>query len=130
MIHLDAGCEAFGCNRFPALAGRHLAVILRGRVELLDARTGHWAEAPGPCATSSLLRDALPSGCTGSGLALRHGYDDQAHMARDLRELVGEPMTSLLLEVNQARSGHWPLRLARQPSARAGRRSHDVIVPR
>ena len=63
------------------------------------------------------LRDALSGYYGGADLAMRHGFYDQAHMARDLRELVGVPVTELLQDMEQEGSSFWPLRLARTPIA-------------
>lgn len=57
----------------------------------------------------ALLRDALPSGRTDAEVALRHGYYDQSHMARDLRALAGAPLRDLVEAVRQHDSEHWAL---------------------
>jgi AraC-like DNA-binding protein len=56
-----------------------------------------------------LLRDALSSGRTDAEIALRHGYYDQSHMARDLRALAGAPLRTLVEAVRQQDSEHWAL---------------------
>lgn len=56
-----------------------------------------------------LLRDALRSGRTDAEIALRHGYYDQSHMARDLRALAGAPLRTLVQAVRQPDSEHWAL---------------------
>lgn len=56
-----------------------------------------------------LLRDALSTGRSDAEVALRHGYYDQSHMARDLRALAGEPLRTLIDAVRQHESGHWAL---------------------
>jgi AraC-like DNA-binding protein len=56
-----------------------------------------------------LLRDALITGKTDAEVALRHGYYDQSHMARDLRTLAGAPLRTLVEAVRQNESEHWAL---------------------
>lgn len=60
------------------------------------------------------LLDALMSGRRGAELALRHGYYDQAHLARDLRLLAGDPLTQLLAQAAQPVSEQWPLQLGKR----------------
>jgi AraC-like DNA-binding protein len=57
----------------------------------------------------ALLRDALGTGAAGVQLALRHGYFDQSHMARDLRLLAGAPLSELVEAARRPDSGHWAL---------------------
>lgn len=73
-----------------------------------------------------VLRDALAGGRTGTELALRHGFYDQAHMARELRDLVGAPIGKLLQDVGREDSPFWPLRLARpvSPTSTLGFNAH------
>lgn len=56
-----------------------------------------------------LLRDALVTGTTDAGLALRHGYYDQSHMARDLRTLAGASLRQLAQSTRRPDSEHWAL---------------------
>lgn len=56
-----------------------------------------------------LLRDALVTGTTDAGLALRHGYYDQSHMARDLRMLAGASLRKLIESTRQRDSENWAL---------------------
>lgn len=56
-----------------------------------------------------LLRDALRSGKADAEVALRHGYYDQSHMARDVRALAGAPLRALALSVRRQDSEHWAL---------------------
>jgi AraC-like DNA-binding protein len=56
-----------------------------------------------------LLRDALATGSTHAGLALRHGYYDQSHMARDLRTLAGASLRKLIESTRQRDSENWAL---------------------
>lgn len=64
----------------------------------------------------SLLRDALASGRSDAGLALHHGYYDQSHMARDVREMVGVPLRTLIHAVRAEESEHWALAVGTSPS--------------
>lgn len=68
-----------------------------------------------------MLREALVTSRHDSGVALEHGYYDQAHLARDIRLLVGQPITTLLNEAEKPASAYWPLRIAKlrlsQPSS-------------
>lgn len=57
----------------------------------------------------NLLRDALASGRSDADLALRHGYYDQSHMARDMRLMVGVPLRTLIRSVATPDSEHWAL---------------------
>jgi AraC-like DNA-binding protein len=56
-----------------------------------------------------LLREALPSARTDADIALRHGYYDQSHMARDLRALVGAPLRALVDAARRPDSEYWAL---------------------
>ena len=56
-----------------------------------------------------LLRDALATSATDAGLALRHGYYDQSHMARDLRMLAGASLGTLIEAARQQDSENWAL---------------------
>ncbi|MCM5679964.1 helix-turn-helix domain-containing protein [Schlegelella sp. S2-27] len=56
-----------------------------------------------------LLRDALATGTTDAGLALRHGYYDQSHMARDLRTLAGASLSKLIETTRQRDTENWAL---------------------
>lgn len=47
-------------------------------------------------------------------LALRHGYYDQSHMARDLRGLAGAPLQRLLQASAAVQDSYWSLKLASQ----------------
>jgi AraC-like DNA-binding protein len=68
----------------------------------------------------SLLRDALANGRTDAEVALRHGYYDQSHMARELRELAGAPLRTLAQAVRQPDSEHWALAVGtHKPDTRA-----------
>lgn len=60
----------------------------------------------GPKTLTRVLRsqraiDLARSGIALAGVAIRAGYADQAHMARDVRALAGVPLTYLLAEANQ-----------------------------
>lgn len=56
-----------------------------------------------------LLRHGLRSTLPGAELALAHGYYDQSHMARELRDLVGAPLGVLRDAVAGADAAWWPL---------------------
>lgn len=56
-----------------------------------------------------LLRDAIATGTTGAALALRHGYYDQSHMARDQRMLAGASLSTLVEATRQRDSENWAL---------------------
>jgi len=56
-----------------------------------------------------LLRDALACDRTDADVALRHGYYDQSHMARDLRSLAGASLRRLASSVRQPDSAYWAL---------------------
>ncbi|MEJ1171347.1 helix-turn-helix domain-containing protein [Variovorax sp. CCNWLW235] len=56
-----------------------------------------------------LLRDAIATGTPGAALALRHGYYDQSHMARDLRMLAGASLSTLIEAARQRDSENWAL---------------------
>ena len=62
-----------------------------------------------------VLRDALQGGSTDAQLALRHGYYDQSHLARDLRSLVGTPLRELVQAVRRPGTEHWPLAVGTAP---------------
>lgn len=57
------------------------------------------------------LLDALVNRTPGAELALRHGYYDQAHLARDCRLLAGAPLTRLMDASGSPGSEHWPLEI-------------------
>lgn len=57
----------------------------------------------------ALLRDALAARSSGADLALRHGFYDQSHMARDLRLLAGAPLQELVAAVRRQDTAHWAL---------------------
>lgn len=57
------------------------------------------------------LRELAAHGRGGAELALRHGWFDQAHMARDFRQLVGASPRQLLAELDDPASEHWPLQV-------------------
>ena len=67
-----------------------------------------------------LLRDALCSGRTDADVALRHGYYDQSHMARDLRMLAGAPLRTLVDAARRPDSGHWALAVGTCRDTRVG----------
>ncbi|MDH6590413.1 AraC-like DNA-binding protein [Variovorax sp. TBS-050B] len=56
-----------------------------------------------------LLRDALATAKTDAALALRHGYYDQSHMARDLRMLAGASLSTLVEAARRQDSENWAL---------------------
>ncbi|HVE53142.1 MAG TPA: helix-turn-helix domain-containing protein, partial [Ramlibacter sp.] len=64
-----------------------------------------------------LLREALVTGSTDAGLALRHGYYDQSHMARDLRTLAGASLRNLIESTRQPDSEDWALAVGTWRSA-------------
>jgi AraC-like DNA-binding protein len=64
-----------------------------------------------------LLRDALVTGATDAGLALRHGFYDQSHMARDLRMLAGAPLRELMESTRQRNTENWALAVGTWRSA-------------
>lgn len=55
------------------------------------------------------LREAMVSGRCDADLALRHGWYDQSHMARDFRQLAAAPPRQLVAAAQDACSEHWPL---------------------
>jgi AraC-like DNA-binding protein len=57
----------------------------------------------------AVLRDALVDRRGGAELALRHGYYDQSHMARDVRLLVGAPLQDVIRAVRTPETAHWAL---------------------
>lgn len=61
------------------------------------------------------LREGPAARCRGAALAQEAGYFDQSHLARDLRGLVGAPLTELLrqarVEGDDLPGEHWPLAL-------------------
>ena len=64
-----------------------------------------------------VLRDALVTGATDAGLALRHGYYDQSHMARDLRMLAGASLGELMESTRRPESENWALAVGTWPGA-------------
>ncbi|MEW6707920.1 MAG: helix-turn-helix domain-containing protein [Pseudomonadota bacterium] len=66
----------------------------------------------------AVLREALLTGRHDAQLALRHGYYDQAHLARDFRALAGASLTELLAQTRLPRSEHWPLQVGSAPPQR------------
>lgn len=56
-----------------------------------------------------LLRDAMRIREPGTELALRHGYYDQSHMARELVTLAGAPLRTLVAAARQPNSEYWAL---------------------
>lgn len=72
---------------------------------------------PKPLQTLLRLRAALHDGLAGHAdgaeLALRHGYYDQSHLARDLRRLAGAPLKQLRQGLAQPLSEHWALAAGR-----------------
>lgn len=71
-----------------------------------------------------VLGHAIATSRHDSELALGHGYYDQAHMARDLRLLAGQPITTLLNEVKSPTSKYWPLLVSRHEVFRSDYLSH------
>lgn len=65
-----------------------------------------------------LLRDALTAARSDADIALRHGYYDQSHMARDLRALAGAPLRTLVQAVRQRDSAYWALAVGTSPGER------------
>lgn len=57
------------------------------------------------------LRDAMALGRCDAEVALRHGYYDQSHLGRDLRELVGAGPGELLSQLRTGAPAQWPLRI-------------------
>lgn len=91
------------------LACRDLA-ISRRHLERL-CRT-HFGMAPKQFQTIARLQQALHGAAHtgGADLALRAGYYDQSHLARDLRRLAGEPLGRLVQGARQGSgTSHWPL---------------------
>jgi AraC-like DNA-binding protein len=59
------------------------------------------------------LRAAMAQGSADADLALRLGWYDQSHMARDFRLLVGMAPGQLLASLAQDGSAYWPLQVGR-----------------
>jgi AraC-like DNA-binding protein len=79
---IDAAAAAAGCTR------QHFTRTVRARTGL----------PPKLLARIRRLRNVLddPHRTTAADLAARHGFADQAHLARDARDLAGEPLSALL----------------------------------